>query len=282
MNYNGQALREKMLGTFGTMLRPARMIMNLSREQLAEISGLPLDVIAGAEDGIHRLHEPHYLAFAAVFDNTKYTEDASIYKALVRILTPENEFSYDSGEGDFILVKRWFSTFSINDEEEEEYGHDEDEYDDDGDMSAESNLDEIASGYRIFADTTAAEDENFPAFVERIEPLLRQNDSVISLPSAVLEEIRGDIDMNDDETLRRSLDCVTRKISEGLIKLRTCPVMNPDDIDEILATMFRETGSDSSIMLITQDGERAEYFTSGNPNVTASRLTDNGRLAIWE
>ena len=280
MNYNGQTLREKMLGTFGTMLRPARMIMNFSREQLAEFSGLPLDVIAGAEDGIHRLHEPHYLALAAVFDSTKYTEDASIYKALVRILTPENEFSYDSGEGDFILVKRWFATFSMNDDKEEEYGHDEYDDDDDGDMTSESNLDDIASGYRIFADTSATEDENFPAFVERIEPLLRQNDSVISIPSAVLEELRGDMDMNDDETLRRSIDFVTRKISEGLIKLRTCPVMNTDDIDEILAEMFSETGE--NIMLITQDEERAEYLASNNPNVTASRLTDGGGLAIWE
>lgn len=73
------------------------MIMNLSREKLAEFSGLPLDVVAGAEEGMHRLHEPYYLALAAVFDRTKYTEDASIYKALVRILTPENKFSYDSG-----------------------------------------------------------------------------------------------------------------------------------------------------------------------------------------
>ena len=277
MSYNGQTLREKMLGTFGTMLRPARMIINFSREKLAEFSGLPLDVIAGAEDGIHRLHEPHYLALAAVFDSTKYTEDASIYKALVRILTPENEFSYDSGEGDFILVKRWFATFSMNDDEEE-YGHDE--YDDD--MTAESNLEDIASGYRIFADTSAVEDENFPAFVERIEPLLRQNDSVISIPSAVLEELRGDIDMNDDDILQSSLDCVTRKISEGLIKLRTCPALNADDIDEIFAGMFTDMGSDSNIMLITQDEERAEYFTSGNPNVTASRLTDGGGLSVWE
>lgn len=281
MNHNGQALREKMLGTFGTMLRPARMIMNFSREQLAEFSGLPLDVIAGAEDGIHRLHEPHYLALAAVFDSTKYTEDASIYKALVRILTPENEFSYDNREGDFLLVKRWFATFSINDGEEEEYGHDE-YYDDDGDMPAESDLEDIASGYRIFADTSAVEDENFPAFVEHIEPLLRQNDSVISLPSAVLEELRADIDMNDDEILRRSLDCVTRKISEGLIKLRTSPVLNADDTDEILAEMFSEMDEGKRIVLITQDEERADYFTSGNANLTASRLTYGGGLCVWE
>ena len=147
---NGKILREKMLGTFGSMLRPARIILNMSREELAAKTGLHLETIAGVEDGFHRFHERHYLAIASVFDYMKFTEEGNIYKALVRILTPDGEFvsaSEGCADDDFILVKRWFATFgdagtydgeNYNEEDDDE---NYDEYDD------EENEDDAISNF---------------------------------------------------------------------------------------------------------------------------------------
>ena len=160
MSYSGKILREKMLGTFGSMLRPARMIMNMTREELAEKSGLPLEIISGVEDGFHRFHEPHYLALASVFDYVKFTEDDNIYQALIRILTPDNEFEAENHADDFILVKRWLETFNLGSDgvneayEDEEYNEVED-YDECLDDAELANL---THNYKIFMDYSAIKD----------------------------------------------------------------------------------------------------------------------------
>ena len=258
-NYEGTIKREKMLSNFSSMIKPARLITNLSRKELAEKSGLPLEIIAGVEDGIHRFHEAHYLALAAVFDDVASTEDSSIYRAVLRILTPEDEALRMNDDGGFILVKRWFDTFRQNDN-----------------STDDDFLSDLAGNYEIYADASAVEDENFPALVTRLEPFLRQNGTKIFIPSAAVDELEEDIEISGDSEenidLDEALHYVKTKNEEGLISIRECPG-DFGDAEEILQP--------ERTAVITQDSDLAENLASKYPKIIAAHISDTGDLILW-
>ena len=263
--YEGTIKREKMLTAFSSMLKPARIITNFSQEELAEKSGLPVDLIARVENGMHRFHEPHYLALAAVFD--KYTENYNIYRAVLRILTPEDEFVDEAN--DFVLVKRWFESF--NEKNETGSGYD-------------NLLESLAGKYDIYVGTSAAEDENFPAFVSRIEPLLMQAHSKIFMPSTVVSEIEEDIEISNDEREKldfaEALDYIRTKSAEGVIEIREC-LEGFDDTSEVLTAIVADMQSYDRAAVITQDFRLASILTSGSQEVIAAHINDTGDLVLW-
>lgn len=264
-NCEGTIKREKMLANFSSMIKPARLITNLSRQELAEKSGLPLELIAGVEHGIHRFHEAHYLPLAAVFDSIADTEDCSMYRAVLRVLTPEDESLRMNDDGGFILVKRWFDTFMQSD-----------------DSTDDDFLSDLAGNYEIYADTSAVEDENFPALVIRLEPLLRQNNTKIFVPSAAVDELEEDIEIsgNAEENidLNAALHYVRTKNEEGLIDIFECPE-DFDDTEEIFTAIL--AGQPERIAIITQDSALAENLASKYPKVIVAHISDTGDLILW-
>mgnify|MGYP002858240652 CR=1 FL=1 len=141
---SGSLLREAMIETFGSMLKPARIIMNLSEEKLSRLSGIPENVIAEIESGERSFTPTNYIAAASVLDNTGYSSDRNIYEAVVKILTPDS--TYEVETGDFILVRRWFRTFTA--------GEAEIQYDDmPSTILTDTEIDRLAMKYKIFADT---------------------------------------------------------------------------------------------------------------------------------
>ncbi|MBR1486679.1 MAG: hypothetical protein IJ859_06975 [Synergistaceae bacterium] len=270
-NYEGTIKREKMLANFSNMIKSARIITGLSHEELAKKSGLSAEFIIGVEEGLHRFHEAHYLALAAVFDNVKYSEDSNIYKALLRILTPEDEIFKTGCENDFVLVRRWFETFNEDFEAEDESFND-------------NFLEDLAVNYDIYADSSAIEDENFPALVSRLEPLLIQNASKIFVPSVSVRELEEDIELSkyaeEKLNLREVLEYIKAKNEEGLISILESPE-DFDDTEEMLAETLIHSPEYEKIAIITQDFELAENLTSEHQNVTALHISDTGDLILW-
>lgn len=274
---NGKLTRKNMLGTFSAMLKPARMIMNVSREDFAELSGLDAELIADVEEGRRPFTEAHYLAAASVFDNEKHKNAENIYRALVRILTPEDFPENFGGTEDFVLVRRWFGTFSEDDPS------DTDDCEDSGIRLSDSELEDIAAECRIFADASAVKDENFPALVSRLEPLLRQSDSVIFFPQTVLDELHEDIDDSDDDdeklNISDALKYVDRKAHEGLFRIQDYGF--DGDIVDVLSQVFANYEGEYNFMLITQDEIIAEDITDDTENVRAAHIDDKGDLILW-
>ena len=273
-NYDAGIKREKMLSAFTTMIKPARIIANFSQEELAEKSGLSLELVSGVENGMHRFHESHYLALAAVFDNTKYTEDSSIYRAVLRILTPEDEIIRVGNDDDFVLIRRWFETFSGGNES------------DDGRV-ADNLVEDIVKNYDIYVDTSAVEDENFPAFVSRLEPLLRAADAEIFVPSTIIDELSDDIETSEDEkeklNLTEALEYVRVKSNEGLIHIQESygGFDDFDDTEDFLASTIADASNGDKILVITQEFELSQDLTSGHQNVIAAYINDKGDIIMW-
>ena len=269
--YDAEIKREKMLASFTNMVKPARIISNFSQEELAEKSGLSIELIAGVENGMHRFHEAHYLALAAVFDSTKYTEDGSIYRAVLKILTPDDETIQSGYEDGFILVKRWLDTFSA-------------ETDADNDRIADDWIEELVRNSDIYADTSTAEDGNFQAFVNRIEPLLRETGKVISVPSTVMKELSEDMEITGNEeermNLAEALEYIRAKSDEGIISIRE-PIEGFDDTEDVLEALAANASADDRITIITQEFELADDLASERPCVTAARINYNGDLTLW-
>ena len=270
-NNEGTIKREKMLSNFSTMIKPARLITNLSQEKLAEMSGLSIELIIGVENGMHRFHEEHYLALAAVFDNMKYTEDSSIYKAMLRILTPEGEIFEISDDNDFILVKRWFDTFSEDNNINNE-------------RTCDSFLEDLAEDYSIYVETSAAEDENFPALLSRLEPFLCQSEKKILVPSTVINELKEDIENSEEAeeklNLTEALEFLDIKKNEGLIKIRDCPQIF-EDTEEVLHSMIANESEYNKIAVITQDPGVAQILMSYHENIISAHINDTGDLILW-
>ena len=269
-NNEGTIKREKMLSNFSSMIKPARLITNLSQEELAERSGLSIELITSVENGMHRFHDEHYLALAAVFDNMKYTEDSSIYKAVLRILTPEDEIFAANDDNDFILVKRWFDTFSEDNKNSE--------------MACDSFLENLAEDYSIYVDTSAAEDENFPALVSRLEPFLRQSENQILVPSTVINELKEDIENSEEAeeklSLTEAFDFIDTKEGEGLIKIRDCPQIF-GDTEEVLPAMITKEAEYNQVAVITQDSGLARILMSYHENIISAHINDTGDLILW-
>lgn len=289
MTYNGQELREKMTDTFSTMIHPARMIVNMSKEDLAELSGLSESLISEVEKGEQTFESSHYLALASVFDNTKNTEEENIYRALVRILTPEDVFETGDEAEDFTLVRRWFKTFNGEAVNFYDDNHDSINYDDSDDSQeftdklSDTELKELAEKYKIYADTSAIEDENFPALVSRLEPSLRNADSTIYVTEASLDELSDAVKNGNNReemfNLSQSLDFVERHCEDGLIKLDRSQTCDKEDPYEIMSEIFEN--KKHKFMLITQDEELAEALTKDNEHVAAAYIDDKGDLILW-
>lgn len=288
-NYEGTIKREKMLSNFSSMIKPARLISNLSQRELADKSGLSIELIAGVENGIHRFHEEHYIALAAVFDNMKYSAEDNIYKAVLRILTPEDEiFDFErSDDRDFILVRRWFDSFIDSENENESEIANENIININHDNTCDSLLEDLAENYNIYVDTSAAEDENFPALVSRLEPLLRQSENQLSVPSTVIKELREDIETCEgaDERLNiaDAFNFLETKEAEGLIKICDCSQVYESfqDTEEVLSNMIAKEADNNKIAVITQDPGLAKILMSYNENIIAAQINDTGDLFFW-
>ena len=312
----GSILRSNMLETFSAMLRPARRIMNISRRELAALSGLDESLIENVEEGRMTLQRAHYLALAAVFDSVKYKEGEDIYWALVRILTSDVVNINTGFYPDCELVRRWIETFysfdgsidndevsrevpelvrvddlhdyeSASNEEDTDCDSGDDDYEDIEEFSGErlpdSELEDIAANSKIIADATAIGDENFPAMITRLEPLLRQADAVIIVPQKAIDELQERISQtdNDDEKLNLSdaLKYVARKGNEGLIRIRSYDF--DGDSTDVIGGVFDKHSNEYDFMLITQDALVFRNIVSGRENVRASRINDKGDLILW-
>ena len=278
---DGRLMRKEMLKTFSGMLKPARMVMNISREELAELSGLDEGLIADVEEGRQTFSKEHYLAIASVFDQAGMSEEGNLYLALVRLLAPENP---TTATEDFTLVRRWFGTFSEENMPEDDDDDDDDTQDEQDEVRlTDAELEELAGSCKIFADTSAISDENFPALVSRLEPLLRDADAVIFVPEAAIEELREEIDDcgDDDMSLNLSdaLKYVERRAGDGLIKIRTYDI--PGDTEDVLEGVFAKYADEYKFMLLTQDGDVAEELMEGNEALRAAHIDDKGDLIEW-
>lgn len=277
-NYDAGIEREKMLAAFTDMIKPARIIANFSRKELAERSGLSAELIADVEDGLHRFHEAHYLALAAVFDGTKYSEDASIYRAVLRILTPEDELIQTVSDDDFVLVRRWLATFSMENGSDDGFN---DEISDD----AVVDIEDLIRNSDIYADVSASENRNFQAFINRIEPLLKESDRSISVPLTVMNELSEDMEISTDEeeklNLAETLEYIRAKSDEGIISIRE-PIEGFENTEDILEALSANASANDRITIITQEFELAEDLASGRPGVTTTRINDSGDLTEWK
>ena len=312
---DGSILRSSMLETFSAMLRPARRIMNISQQELAALSGLDESLIEAVEDSRMTLQRPQYLALAAVFDSVKYKEGEEIYRALLRILTPDASARYSGEYQDFVLVRRWLETFcgidgSIDSDEVSkeipelvraddlpDYASDsggeentdcDSDYEDSteelpGERLPDSELEDIAANCKIIADASAIGDENFPALITRFEPLLRQADAIIIVPQKAIDELREKINtsMNEDEKLNLSdaLKYVARKGNEGLLRIRSYDLDGSST--DVIDGVFDKYSKEYDFMLITQDCSVFRNIVSGRENVSAARINDKGDLILW-
>lgn len=263
--------RREMLATLSRMLMPARKILGISRAELAKLSGLPENIIASAEDGTAPFREEHYLAIAAVLDSESFTAGGNLCNAVARLMAPEESQpgAYDDDD-EFVLVRRWLDA-----------SYDDDSESCEGRVLTDRELEILAGECRIFADSTAISDENFPALMSRLAPFLKESGRRVIIPHSAVKELNEYPDDENDEGLSASdiLTRIERFRREGLIEIRG----NDDDgaTSETLADVFRMYEGEYDFMLITQDPGLAGEF-SGNDSVKSARINDKGDLVIWD
>ena len=263
--------RREMLASLSHMLIPARKILGISRSELAKLSGLPENVIASAENGTSPFKEEHYIAVAAVLDNELCKEDRTLYSAVIRLMATE-EASRDYGgydeDDDFVLVRRWLDASCDDDDESDSSG---------GRVLTDKELEILAGECRIFADSTAISDENFPALMSRLAPFLKESGRKVIIPYSAVNELSESPD--DDDESAEGLSRIERFRREGLIEIRGSD--NDGATSETLADVFRMYEGGYNFMLITQDSGLAGEF-SGNDSVRSARINDKGDLVIWD
>ena len=275
---SGALLRNSMLETFGKMLKPARIIMNLSEEELSKLSGIPENVIAEIESGERSFTSTNYIAAASVLDNAGYSSDRNIYEAVVKILTPDS--AYEVETGDFILVRRWLRTFTA--------GEAEIQYDDTpSTILTDTEIDRIVMKYKIFADTSSVEDESFPKLVDRLEPFLRKYDAALIIPKSVINDLNDDYVASGDEeeelSAKETMDYVKHCEAESIITVRGNDAGT--DTYEELSAIFDKVQGGYRFALITQDIETAKAVSDSNNGrqspVIVLRFDEGGNLMIW-
>ena len=173
----GADFRGKLLENLCVMLRPARIMTDIDKEKLAILSGIPEELIADVEEGREKFTEAHYLPLLAVFSNMKFTADEKIYQALIKILLPSGVLPENIFD-DFGLVRLWLGTYeedNCDDEPDASYSGDEESLYDEDSMSGSLDPENIVGEYKLIADESAVADENFPALVTRLEPLMRKS-----------------------------------------------------------------------------------------------------------
>ena len=276
---SGSLLRKAMIETFGKMLKPARIIMNLSEKELSRLSGIPESVIAEIESGERSFTPTNYIAAASVLDNAGYSSDRNIYEAIVKILTPDS--AYEVETGDFILVRRWFRTFTA--------GEADIQYDDTpSTILTDTEIDRIAMKYKIFADTSSVEDESFPKLVDRLEPFLRKYDAALIIPKSVINDLNDDYVASGDEeeelSTKEAMDYVRHCEAEGIITVRGNEAGT--DAYEELSVIFDKLQEGYRFALITQDIETAKAVSDSNNDrqsrVIVLRFDEGGNLMIWK
>ena len=276
---NGTLLREAMLETFGRMLKPARMILNLSDEVFSLLSGIPENIISEIEAGERSFTPTNYIAAASVLDNAGCSSDRNLYEAVVKILTPEQ--AYDVEAGDFILVRRWFKSFMT---EEHNIAYD----DTPPTILTDSEFERIAMKYKIFADTSAVEDESFPKLMGKLEPFLKKYNAALIVPKSVINDLNDDYVASGDEeeelSTKRAMDYVKHCELEGIITVRGNEIGT--DTYEELSVIFDKLQEGYRFTLITQEIETAKAVSDENNGrispVIVLRFDDDGNLMIWE
>lgn len=279
MNEDNITFRNAMLDNFGKMLRPARMIINMQRSELAKMSGLSEELINEIETGERPLEQEHYLAIASVFDNAGYHEDRNIYEALVRILIPEN--SFDEYAKDFILIRKWFETLNAV----------EKMYQDDNALGTtweNTDFAKITSQYKIFADTSAVEDENFSALMNKLEPFLKENNAAIIIPQTVINDLNDDYvaaeDEEDELSIKEIIEYIDDYKTDGLIVIRGND--SGANTYEALSEVFDNLKDEYRFMLVTQDIEQAKFVNDNNSSrknpVIVAYIDDDAELSIWD
>ena len=320
---DGKTLRNIMLENASAMLKPARRIMNISRKELAAISGLDESLIEAVEEGRTTLQKSHYLALASVFDSVKYTGGKDIFLGLVRLLIPDIVALHSNWFTDVTFSRTWCETFygydgSIDGHEisgddpelervadlpdfeagfrEKDIDSDsapdlnaDDDYDDigleaiPGERLPDSELEDIAANCKIIADASAIRDENFPAMVTRLEPLLRQADAIIIVPQKAVDELQERISTTRDENeklnISDALKYIARKGNEGLIKIRSYEFEG--DSTDVIGEVFDRYSGEYDFMLITQDALVFRNIVSGREYVNAAHINDKGDLILW-
>lgn len=288
---NGSELRSKLLDNFSIMLRPVRIMLDIDRSRLAELSGLPEEFIKKVEAGEEKFTETHYLALASVFSYAKFTVDEKNYRAMIKILINSDEFPEDIFN-DFALIKIWYDTYFENYNQYEEVLSDEyisDEEDENEDMIIENKipdknlaLEEIAGKYKLLVDNTAAADENFPALITRLTPSLKKTNTCLVMPETVLEKLCNELkDSDEDEKINLSsaLNFLRRQQEEGLIEIipSTLGDFVDDNVENSLLDII-ENNKNTNYILITQDYRRVAAV---NETISAY-INDKGDLILWQ
>ena len=280
----GADFRGKLLENLCVMLRPARIMTDIDKEKLAILSGIPEELIADVEEGREKFTEAHYLPLLAVFSNMKFTADEKIYQALIKILLPSGVLPENIFD-DFGLVRLWLGTYeedNCDDEPDASYSGDEESLYDEDSMSGSLDPENIVGEYKLIADESAVADENFPALVTRLEPLMRKSGVSLAIPESVTDRLREEIETgNSDErlSLSSSLNYLRRKQEEKLIEI--LPSHNDYDDEENELLNLIEDSKDTRYLLVTQEYGRA-VAVFGVGNTISARIDDNGDLIPWE
>ena len=282
---SGADLRRQLLGNLCAMLRPIRIMLDLDRERLAILSGLPEELITDVEEGRVKFTEAHYLPLSAVFSNAKFTAEEKIYQALIKILLP---FTYlpENIFDDFGLVRLWLDTYeedNCEDEPDDSFGGDDDSFYDEDGMTDRLDPEKIVGEYKLIADESAVADENFPTLVTRLEPLIRKSGVSLAITESVSAKLREKIETGDSDerlSLSSSLNYLRRKQEERLIEILPSSTGDYDDSESELLNII-EASKGTRYLLITQEYERAAAVF-GVGNTISARIDDNGDLISWE
>ena len=280
----GEELRNEFIDNFSSMMRPVRIMLDMDRSKLAQLSGLPEELITNIEEGHEKLSENNFLSLAAVFSNMKFSVDEKIYRAMIKILTSQIEIQ-EKAFDDFELLKIWLETYNESDDKETASADEEKDnefIDDDDEVFGGIDLEQTIGEYSLIADETAAADENFPALLTRLEPLMKKAEVMLVIPDTILEKIRYEIQNGDaDEryNLSSALNYLRRKQEEKLIKIIPSSISDCEDVENSLLDIMEDG---TKYLLITQDYVRSENMTLNAENIISAHIDDNGDLILWE
>ena len=218
-----------MIRSFAQVLKPARKVMDLSIKTISERSGIPEDVLTNIENGKAQLSDTNYIALAATFDNFM-SQRVLIENKENKILQKILETDYDDPTipayyvehfkkiEDKPFLSKWFATFEELLFQLQKAPNE---------IFTDAELKVLVENYKIFIDETVLEDEDFPLFMDRIAPFLKNasdvtgNNVCVRITKDVIARIkeRAQTSSEDLESLKRAMEAIMKYKSEGLIEI---------------------------------------------------------------
>ena len=278
-------IRACMIRSFSQVLKPVRKVMDLSIKTISEQSGIPEDVLMNIENGKEQLSESNYVALAAVFDNFMSQRVLIENKILQKIL--ETDYAdptipahyaehFKKIEGKPLLYK-WFAAFKEPLFQLHKAPNE---------IFTDEDLKLLVENYKIFIDETVLEDEDFPLFMARIAPFLKNASDVTG--SNVYVRITKDVITKLKETAQTSSDDLDalKRATEAIMKYKSESLLDIFDAENIEA-VFDEYRDRFQFMLITDNRYLAIKINSSqkesriSPILFAS-IYEDGNIALYD